>query len=81
MSQSVLVWIEKGVDLNSCESIEQVVRDKNVIVPAPGKRKCNCRQKVVTKQLGPGMFQQFTQQARAHYDELWCCGLLRCEEL
>ena len=30
--------------------------------PAPGKRKCNCKNKVVTRQLGPGMFQQFTQQ-------------------
>jgi DnaJ-class molecular chaperone len=37
-----------------------VVRDKNVIKPASGTRKCNCKQKVVTQQLGPGMFQQYT---------------------
>lgn len=40
----------------------QVVRDKNVIKSAAGMRKCNCRQKVVTRQIGPGMFQQYTQQ-------------------
>ena len=38
----------------------RVVRDKNVIKPASGKRQCNCRNKVVTRQLGPGMFQQYT---------------------
>jgi DnaJ family protein B protein 11 len=40
----------------------RVVRDKNVIKPASGKRQCNCRNKVVTQQLGPGMFQQYTQK-------------------
>jgi len=33
-----------------------------VIKPAKGKRQCNCRNKVVTRQLGPGMFQQYTTQ-------------------
>ncbi|KAI8463320.1 MAG: DNAJ heat shock family protein [Monoraphidium minutum] len=37
-------------------------RDKAVFVPGPGKRKCRCRQKLMTRQLGPGMIQQFTQQ-------------------
>eukprot|EP00271_Cylindrocystis_brebissonii_P013142 TRINITY_DN32752_c0_g1_i1.p1 TRINITY_DN32752_c0_g1~~TRINITY_DN32752_c0_g1_i1.p1 ORF type:complete len:351 (+),score=66.29 TRINITY_DN32752_c0_g1_i1:317-1369(+) len=37
-------------------------RDKNILKPAPGKRKCNCKNKMVTKQIGPGMYQQFTQQ-------------------
>ena len=40
----------------------QVTRDKNVIKPARGKRQCNCRDRMVTRQLGPGMFQQFTQK-------------------
>jgi len=40
----------------------EVVRDKNVIKPAPGKRQCNCRNKMITRQLGPGMFQQYTTQ-------------------
>ena len=40
----------------------QVTRDKPVAKPAPGKRKCNCKQKVVTRQLGAGVFQQYTQQ-------------------
>lgn len=37
-------------------------RDKAVFVPASGKRRCKCRQKLMTRQLGPGMIQQFTQQ-------------------
>ena len=40
----------------------KVVRDKNVLKPASGQRECNCRNKVVTHQLGPGMFQQYTQK-------------------
>jgi len=39
-----------------------VTRDKNIIKPASGTRKCNCKNKMVTRQLGPGMFQQYTQQ-------------------
>lgn len=40
----------------------QITRVKSVIKPAPGKRKCNCRHKVVTQQVGPGMYQQYTTQ-------------------
>jgi len=40
----------------------RVARDKNVIVPAKGKRKCNCKQRMVTKQIGPGMFQQYAKE-------------------
>jgi len=40
----------------------KVVRDKAVIKPAPGKRDCKCKMKLETKQLGPGMFQQFQKQ-------------------
>eukprot|EP00898_Chlorokybus_atmophyticus_P001543 jgi/Chlat1/238/Chrsp1S03046 len=40
----------------------QVHREKNVIKPAKGTRQCNCKNKMVTKQIGPGMFQQFQQQ-------------------
>lgn len=28
------------------------IRDKSVLKPAKGKRKCNCRQKMVTRQVG-----------------------------
>jgi DnaJ family protein B protein 11 len=35
-----------------------VTRDKHVLKPAPGKRECNCKQKMITRQIGPGMFQQ-----------------------
>ena len=38
----------------------QVTRDKHVIKPARGKRQCKCKNKVVTRQIGPGMYQQFT---------------------
>ena len=40
----------------------RITRDKNVIKPAKGTRKCKCRAKMRTKQIGPGMFQQFQVQ-------------------
>ena len=40
-----------------------MVRDKNVVKPARGTRQCNCKNKMVTRQLGPGMFQQYQTQA------------------
>ncbi|CAA2985567.1 dnaJ ERDJ3B [Olea europaea subsp. europaea] len=40
----------------------KVWREKNVLKPAPGKRRCNCRNEVYHKQIGPGMFQQMTEQ-------------------
>lgn len=46
---------------------DQVWREKNVIKPAPGKRKCNCRNEVYHRQIGPGMFQQMTEQVRQIY--------------
>ncbi|PPS00246.1 hypothetical protein GOBAR_AA20409 [Gossypium barbadense] len=39
-----------------------VWREKNILKPAPGKRRCNCRNEVYHKQIGPGMFQQMTEQ-------------------
>lgn len=39
----------------------QVTRNKPVIKPARGTRKCNCRQEMVTRNLGPGRF-QMTQE-------------------
>ncbi|KAG1365284.1 DnaJ protein ERDJ3B [Cocos nucifera] len=40
----------------------RVWREKNIIKPAPGKRRCNCRNEVYHRQIGPGMFQQMTEQ-------------------
>ncbi|XP_071720478.1 dnaJ protein ERDJ3B-like [Rutidosis leptorrhynchoides] len=40
----------------------KVWREKNILKPAPGKRSCNCRDKVYHRQIGPGMFQQMTEQ-------------------
>lgn len=39
----------------------QITRNKPVIKEAKGTRKCNCRQEMVTKQLGPGRFQMIQQ--------------------
>lgn len=39
----------------------EITRNKPVMKPAKGTRKCNCRQEVVTKSLGPGRFQMMQQ--------------------
>jgi len=39
-----------------------ITRVKLVVVPGPGTRKCGCRARVVTRQLGPGMYQQYTTE-------------------
>lgn len=39
----------------------ELVRNKPVYKPAHGTRKCNCRQEMVTRQLGPGRFQMLQQ--------------------
>jgi DnaJ family protein B protein 11 len=57
------VYVELPVTLKDLYTGRElrVTRDKSVIKPAAGTRKCNCKQKLVTRQVGPGMFQQFTQ--------------------
>ncbi|XP_059473047.1 dnaJ homolog shv [Neocloeon triangulifer] len=40
----------------------EITRNKHVIKPAQGTRKCNCRQEMVTRHLGPGRFQMTQQQ-------------------
>ena len=40
----------------------ELTHNKPVMKPAKGTRKCNCRQEMVTKQLGPGRFQMMQQQ-------------------
>lgn len=49
-----------------------MTRDKNVIKPAKGTRKCNCKNKMTTKQIGPGMFQQFQTQVHLNYWQYIC---------
>jgi len=39
-----------------------VRREKMVTKAARGTRKCNCRQKLVTRQVGPGMYQQYSEE-------------------
>lgn len=39
----------------------ELTHNRPVAKPASGKRRCNCRQEMVTRQLGPGRF-QMTQQ-------------------
>ncbi|XWS46573.1 hypothetical protein CRYUN_Cryun14cG0079600 [Craigia yunnanensis] len=46
-----------------CDVVNRLVwREKNILKPAPGKRRCNCRNEVYHRQIGPGMFQQMTEQ-------------------
>lgn len=40
----------------------EIVRNKPVLKPASGTRQCNCRQEMVTRNLGPGRFQMMQQQ-------------------
>eukprot|EP01018_Ginkgo_biloba_P020697 Gb_30294 [translate_table: standard] len=40
----------------------KVWRENNVLKPASGKRQCNCRNEVHHRQIGLGMYQQYTQQ-------------------
>ncbi|XP_057460577.1 dnaJ protein ERDJ3B-like [Actinidia eriantha] len=40
----------------------KIWREKNILKPASGKRRCNCRNEVHHRQIGPGMFQQMTEQ-------------------
>lgn len=40
----------------------EITHNKPVMKPAKGTRKCNCRQEMVTRQLGPGRFQMMQQQ-------------------
>lgn len=39
----------------------EIMRNKPVLKPASGTRKCNCRQEMVTRNLGPGRFQMMQQ--------------------
>jgi len=39
----------------------EIVRNKPVLKPAAGTRKCNCRQEMVTRNLGPSRFQMIQQ--------------------
>jgi len=40
----------------------EIVRNKPAYKQTEGTRKCNCRQEMVTRQLGPGRFQMLQQQ-------------------
>jgi DnaJ-class molecular chaperone len=40
----------------------QVTRDKGVYRPTKGTRKCNCKTRMATRQIAPGMYQQYPQQ-------------------
>lgn len=54
----MLIWLKA----NKLLLLLQVWREKNVLKPAPGKRKCNCKNKVSHRQIAHGMYQQYTQQ-------------------
>ncbi|KAK9824319.1 hypothetical protein WJX72_009416 [[Myrmecia] bisecta] len=58
------VYVELEVSLRDLYlgNTFKVVRDKNVLKPGKGKRRCKCKNKMTTRQIGPGMFQQYTTQ-------------------
>ena len=56
-----------------------LTRVKGTYEKTSGTRQCNCRMKTVTKQLGPGMIQQFQQRVRVHVD-LHSLSILRNPE-
>ncbi|KAJ8983428.1 hypothetical protein NQ317_005893 [Molorchus minor] len=39
----------------------EITRNKPVMKPAKGTRKCNCRQEMITKNVGPGRFHMMQQ--------------------
>jgi DnaJ family protein B protein 11 len=39
-----------------------ILRRKGTVKTAPGTRECRCKTRMKTKQMGPGMFQQFPKQ-------------------
>lgn len=57
LSMDIHVTLE---DLYSGTFIE-ITRNKPVMKPAKGTRKCNCRQEMITRNLGPGRFQMMQQ--------------------
>jgi DnaJ homolog subfamily B member 11 len=48
----------------------KVGRDKGVHKPAKGKRKCRCMQRMVTRQVAPGMFQQYAKEECEECDNI-----------
>ncbi|XP_055342949.1 dnaJ homolog shv-like [Paramacrobiotus metropolitanus] len=53
----VLLELEVTLEELYSGNFVEVVRNKPVAKPAAGTRKCNCRQEMVTHQMGPGRFQ------------------------
>ncbi|XP_010544978.1 PREDICTED: dnaJ protein ERDJ3B [Tarenaya hassleriana] len=58
----VIVELEASLEDLYMGGSVKVWREKNVLKPAPGKRKCNCRNEIYHRQIGPGMFQQMTEK-------------------
>ncbi|ESP01907.1 hypothetical protein LOTGIDRAFT_138864 [Lottia gigantea] len=58
----VLMDLEVTLEELYSGNFVEVIRYKPVAKPAKGTRKCNCRNEMVTTQLGPGRFQMSQQQ-------------------
>lgn len=58
ISMDLFVTLEELYSGNFVE----LTHNKPVMKPAPGTRRCNCRQEMVTRSLGPGRFQMMQQQ-------------------
>ncbi|KAL6899051.1 hypothetical protein ACP4OV_005709 [Aristida adscensionis] len=52
----VIVELEASLEDLYMGGSLKVWREKNITKPAPGKRRCNCRNEVYHRQIGPGMY-------------------------
>nr|QGX86462.1 DNAJ [Sogatella furcifera] len=71
ITMDVFVTLEELYNGNFIE----ITRNKLIMKPTSGTRKCNCRQEMTTRQLGPGRFQMIQQTV---CDE--CPNVMRQEE-
>nr|SVE74066.1 EOG090X02IK [Daphnia barbata] len=60
---AVVEWIHLPafLEILVLDLVVMITHNKPVLKPAKGTRKCNCRQEMVTRQLGPGRFQMMQQ--------------------
>lgn len=62
--------VYQSIDESNCWIPLQITRNKPVLKPASGTRKCNCRQEMVTRNMGPGRFQMIQQTVNTTFNDL-----------
>ncbi|PUZ56646.1 hypothetical protein GQ55_5G343100 [Panicum hallii var. hallii] len=58
----VIVELDASLEDLYMSSSVKVWREKNVIKPAPGKRRCKCRNEIRQREIAPGTFFQISEQ-------------------